>query len=188
MTTSTVRTKHLIDIENLLGGRTPGVADVAALWNLYRGAAIGVETNDAVIVASSRHFARTVWFGLPLHGIQRRIRDGIDGADLELIDAFDASLDSRSFNRLVIASGDHSFAPIAATAREHGMDVHQVIGWGVPSRDLMALCPSRTWLGLGAGSGLRAYREHRYGPRPGVRALPARRHIPTAFFDTLRAA
>ena len=150
------RTLHLVDIENALGGAVATADEVRAFWRAYREFAVGVGEDDHVVVASSSIMAKVAWFALPQAGIQRRVKDGKDGADHALLESVDLDRDAARFGRLVITSGDHIFAPLARDARAAGMRVHQVIGNGTPSRELLSACPTRTWLRPAA---LRAMRD-----------------------------
>jgi len=163
------RRLHLIDLENVIGDPDACERDIARLWDVYKRHAVGVGPTDHVIVATGANLALAAWFALPAQGVQRRVRRGPDGADLALLDACHVEHDARRFDELVIASSDHIFTELAETARSHGMRTHQVIGRSVPSKTLMAACPTRTWLRLDLRSGLGAYRRRRFGhtaPRP----------------------
>lgn len=156
------RTIHLLDIENLHGGTDLTGDDARRIWQVYSGYALNIARGDQVVVASSSYVAKTVWFALP-QNIRRLVRDGRDGADLALMDDLDLPHASSRFSRLVIASGDGGFTSTALAARAAGLSVHQVIGRGQPARALMVACPTRSWLHLGEGSGLRTYRAHSWG-------------------------
>jgi hypothetical protein len=122
------------------------------------------------------HLAKTTWFVSPAHGIQRRVRGGVDGPDLALLDAYDLPHAADRFDELVIGSGDHAFTDLAIAACNLGLRTHQVIGCGSPSQTLMYACPTRTWLRVDIGSGLDAYRAHRFGTPD----TPARRNTRAA--------
>ncbi len=138
------RTVHIIDIENELGGSIVTADQVSTWWRVYRDHAVGVRSDDQVIVATGHRAAATVWFALPQTGIQRRVRGGIDGADHALIESVDIPHLASRYERLVIASGDNIFTDLALRARARGMRVHQVVGKGTSSRTLTAACPTRT--------------------------------------------
>lgn len=139
------RSLHLIDLENMLGGSGFSAGQVVEFWSWYTMQAVGVGPGDHVAIATGSRSAATAWFALPASGIRRLVRPGVDGADWALLDAVDLARDAARFGRLVIASGDHVFAPLALQARDAGMRVHQVIGAGYPSHRLMAACPTHTW-------------------------------------------
>jgi hypothetical protein len=151
MTALATRALHLIDPENLAGGA--GVAEdvIRDVWDCYR-AAVPIGPDDHVIVASSSHFARRAWFVFPADGIQRRVRDGADGADLALLESIDLDHDSRRFGTLVIGSGDGIFTDLALCARFLGMQVHQVSGVATPSGQLLSACPRRSRLKVTASA------------------------------------
>lgn len=140
------RSCHLIDIENQMGGTSASVEDIQRWWKIYRDEAVGIRPGDQVIVGTSHFAAKTVWFALPMAGIQRRVKSGPDGAETAILEALDIDHLSRSFDRLVIASADHFFTDTAYKARALGMEVHLVIGRGAPSRALLAACPTRTFI------------------------------------------
>ena len=152
------RSINIIDIENLFGGTDPTADDVRDVWTAYNSHGVTIEDNDHVVVASCSRVAKVAWFALPASGLQRVVRDGPDGADLAALSALDLPHAATRYDRLVIASGDHAFAPVAEEARSLGMAVHLVIGRGAPSRELLRACPSRTWLRLDESVGLSAYR------------------------------
>ena len=156
------RTLHVIDLENLVGGTDAGPDELRAAWDAYRGHGIRIAEDDHVVIATSSHVARVAWFALPATGMQRLVRDGQDGADLALVEAVDIDHAATRYGRMVIASGDHAFTDLALDARAHHMRVQLVIGRGQPSRQLMAACPSRTWLRLDDTVGLAAYRAGRF--------------------------
>ncbi|WP_181125544.1 MULTISPECIES: NYN domain-containing protein [unclassified Rathayibacter] len=161
------RTLHLIDIENMVGPDA-SAEEVTSFWTGYRRLAIGLGYNDHAIVASGPRFAPVAWFAIPANDVQRRVGRGIDGADFALIDAVELERYSVRFDRLVIASGDHAFAPLARRARKLGMRVHQVIGRGLPSRELFAACPTHSRLRfdtIPTGTGKTAAAEPARGAR-----------------------
>ena len=77
------RTLHVIDIENLVGGSRLSVEDVQRAHRRYC-ALVGIEPGDQVVVASGRRAASSVLFGWP-GNVCRKIRSGVDGADIELL-------------------------------------------------------------------------------------------------------
>jgi hypothetical protein len=115
-----LRSLHLIDVENLLGGTSFSEADVAATADVYRAVA-GVAIADLVIVSSSHHTALPAWFGW---GKARRVvRSGPDGADLALIEIIKTENVAVRFDRIVIGSGDGIFASPAAHLQAAGVAV-----------------------------------------------------------------
>ncbi|WP_306901941.1 NYN domain-containing protein [Arthrobacter sp. B1I2] len=130
-------TCHLIDIENEMGGGYWTAGDVELWWQIYRQQAVGITLGDLVIVGVAERAARKVRNGMRGENVKWRIgSDGPDGADLALLNAVNVSRISRRYSRLVVASGDHIFAPLAQEARVLGMSVQVVLGKGRVSRDL----------------------------------------------------
>jgi hypothetical protein len=116
------RTLHLVDIENLAAtsrlDRPTAEHTVAA----YR-RRIAVREGDHVVVAADVHNA--VPAGLAW-GPGIRLRAGVapDGADAELLDAAgDVDWVAAHYSRVVIGSGDHAFAGLAAQLRSRGVAV-----------------------------------------------------------------
>lgn len=141
------RALHLVDLENLTGDPGAGPERIARVWATYRGA-VPLTPSDHVVVASCTLFARNAWWVLPLTGIQRRVRDGADGADLALREELDVAATARRFDRLVIASGDGGFTAAALEARAAGLHVHQVVGVSRSARRLSAAVSTRSRLRL----------------------------------------
>ena len=122
------RTLNLVDLENLVGGRveTDAVRDV---WSEFVAVA-DLRHDDHSCVAVSRQHAAAAFFGLP-GNVQRIVGpNGPDGADLALLDAIDYRWATANFGQVIIASGDHIFAPVADRFRDAGLPVVQVIGSG----------------------------------------------------------
>jgi hypothetical protein len=77
--------------------------------------------------------------------IKWRIGDnGPDGADHALLNAIKLQYIAKRYDRLVIASRDHIFAPLAREARALGMTVHIVVGETKVSRELKAAAGTLT--------------------------------------------
>lgn len=141
------RALHWVDIENLAGNPAADADRITRIWAAYRGG-VPISKSDHVVVASCSQFAKTAWFVLPATGIQRRVRDGADGAELALLDEFDVEATARRFDRLVIASGDGRFTEAALTARAAGLHVHHVVGLSQPARRLTAAVTTHSRLRL----------------------------------------
>lgn len=114
------RSIHLVDVENLLGGTTFGLLDVAAVSEHYR-VVSGQAPGDLTVVASSRVTASAVWFGWP--DVRRLVRPGENGADLELIQVMLSEDLARRFDRVVVGSGDGIFAEQLAALQTLGLQV-----------------------------------------------------------------
>ena len=114
------RSLHLIDIENLAGG-----PDRIDRWfrrsiDQYCSAA-GPQVDDHVVVAADASvWVRTAW------DVDRawdyRFGRGPDGADQALLERADPDWVAGRFDRLVVGSGDHAFAPLVAEVRNRGVD------------------------------------------------------------------
>lgn len=150
------RTLTLMDLENLLGGDVETTA-VRDMWSEFV-RVVDLRHDDHTCVAVSRHHAVAAFVGLP-GNVQRIVgADGPDGADLALIEAIDYGWIASNFGQVVLASGDHIFAPVAQRLRTVGLPVVQVIGGGMSSVQLY-----------------RASSEHRYLPQTRKAVLQRRR-------------
>jgi len=115
------RTFHAIDVENLVGGSPFSAEDVTTAGLAYL-AHVGVTKGDAVVIGCGTGNALTVFFSWP-HDARRVVGSGIDGADHALLEVlFTEDIASR-YERVVIASGDHIFAPAARHLAFAGADV-----------------------------------------------------------------
>lgn len=121
----TQRTLHLIDIENLLPHRRPSltVAAVEVVLSRYR-AVSPIAAHDHVVGACSPRIGLAV--GLALGRGRLVVRRGVDGADRALLEAAPAAWVAERFGRVVVASGDHAFAPLVADLRARGVTVDVV--------------------------------------------------------------
>ena len=133
------RTLHVIDIENLAGGSGGDAFDAVARYR----ASVRVAPGDhAVIGAGTRLLvdAAHAWPGACV-----RLGHGLDGADRVLLeDLADVRFVSAHYDRVVIASGDHAFAPVVAALRATGVAV--IVVGREPlaiSRDLRRLAPCK---------------------------------------------
>ena len=136
-----IRTLHLIDVENLVGGVAAGVDSVAPAFEAYR-RTIEVGPEDHVVLGTGTELAfasKAAWPGALL-----RIGRGIDGADRALLSALDPGFIVSHYHRLVVASGDHIFAPMVADLRARRMAVVVVVrSQEALSRDLRRLAMHR---------------------------------------------
>jgi hypothetical protein len=124
------RTLHVIDIENLVGGSGAGATAVAPVLSAYR-STVAVGGDDHTIIAAGPTLA--VAAGLAWPGAQLRFGHGIDGADRALLDAVEPVFAASHYDRIVVASGDHAFAPLVAALQARGVTVLVV------TRDLRSL-------------------------------------------------
>jgi hypothetical protein len=138
------RTLHLVDVENLVSGDVSAHL-VRQMWAEFVDV-LGVRWNDHSTVAVSRRNAATAFLALP-SGLRRVVgADGPDGADLALIESVDVDWAAAHFGQVVIASGDHIFAPLANRLRARGIPVVQVIGGGKSSAQLYLACTDHKYL------------------------------------------
>lgn len=138
------RTLHLIDLENLLGGRIDPHA-VATLWNHYR-ELTAMRWDDHVIVAVSRRHALDTFTALPAT-VQRVVGpNSPDGADHALLDAIDIDWAARRFGQVIVATGDHIFTDTARRLAATGLQLVQVLGLGYTATDLYHQCPTQLHL------------------------------------------
>lgn len=144
-----LRRIHLIDIENLAGGAGVGPDEFRRVWHVYRHHAAGARPGDHIVVAASRFAARDAALALVGEPIQWRWRDGKDGAEIALIEHIDLAHAARRFGTIVVASGDHAFAPLMREARHLGMATQLVVGRGTCSRELWQACSTHTRMRLG---------------------------------------
>ena len=108
--------------------------------------AVDIRYDDHSTVAVSGRHAAAAFFALP-PGIQRVIgANRPDGADLALIDSVEIDWVASNFGQVVIASGDHIFAPMARKFRAAGLSVIQVLGAGGCSAELYRQCTEHRYL------------------------------------------
>jgi hypothetical protein len=132
----TGRTLHLIDVENLAGGRAAGPKAVAPALAAYR-RTIDVATDDHVVLGSGPLLA--VAAGRAWPGGRLVVGRGVDGADRALLRAADPTFLAARFDRIVVASGDHAFAGLVGELRARGVAVVVVSRPGALSADLRRL-------------------------------------------------
>lgn len=135
------RTLMLIDIENLVGSGHVTAAEVACVRDQIRRYAPG--PTQAIVATSAG--GTLVEAGLGWPGARLTWQRGADGADRALIDVATSEHIAERYTHVVIGSGDHAFAPIAATLRRRGVHVTVVTGAGRMSAALyLASDESRT--------------------------------------------
>lgn len=127
------RELHLIDVENLLGTPSLTTGAVSVLRLTYDRIVQTDRTAQQVIGTSTD--ATLLDAALGWAGARPVFRHGPDGADLALLDA-GAHAPELRFRRVVIASGDHIFAPYAARLQQAGMTVTVVSRRVALSREL----------------------------------------------------
>src|SRR4051812_14471354 len=108
--TTTTRTLHLVDLENLVGDpMASGAAALDALDALDRYlTTAGHQDGDHVVLAANPGLVRTVMFDLPVPCNAHAV-PGTDGADLMLLEQAEPGFVAARFGRLVVGSGDHEF-------------------------------------------------------------------------------
>lgn len=118
-----LRTLHLIDIENLMGGPNQGAVALRLAMVRYV-VAVPVRHADQVIIACNPKLAfeaGTAWKGALL-----KPRHGHDGADLALLENSETEFVARRFARVVIGSGDGIFTERVLALRAVGVAVEVV--------------------------------------------------------------
>jgi hypothetical protein len=113
------RTIHLIDIENLCGSSRVTRDQVAEARERYEEAVL-VGPSDHVIVASSRGNLFSSSLGWP--GARFLARDGKNGADIRLAEVIVEEDVTKRFETAVVASGDGDLAPFVAFMAAKGMN------------------------------------------------------------------
>jgi hypothetical protein len=116
------RTLYLVDIENMVGSNEPTCGQVAQTQRRIC-TAIQPCAGDHTVIAASHHNALAMIYGWT-GSAQRKMRSGIDGADLALLESLeDIPWVAARYQRVVIASGDHAFAFAVASLRAAGVEV-----------------------------------------------------------------
>ena len=119
--TTTTRTLHLVDLENLVGD--PVADGAAALDALDRYlTTAGYRDGDHVVLAANPGLLRAVVFDLPVPCNAHAVT-GADAADLMLLDQAEPAFVAARFGRLVVGSGDHEFLTTALAVRDLGVPV-----------------------------------------------------------------
>ena len=147
----TVRSLHLVDLENLAGDPRASERDALAAYVDYLRAA-DWRADDVVYLAVNPGLAERIGWASVVP-CRLHCARGTDGADLALLAHAAPEFVARRFERLVVGSGDHIFVPRAMAARDLGVEVTVVsrpaslshewhrAGFTVrelPSRDLVA--------------------------------------------------
>jgi hypothetical protein len=151
----------LDDHENLCGGPMAAPEVAAAAWAALRDVC-RIRQDTAVVVGMSPFAAANFMLALPLKQVRFVVGSGPDGADKALLATCDAAQIAARYDTVVIASGDHIFADLAADLRERGVAVWNVTSdLARPSPRLRRACGRHMVLRLrtvvgsgGAGTGL----------------------------------
>lgn len=124
----------LLDLENLAGDPLVGLAAAQeVVRRVLRSAEI--RTGDHVIVGCNPRLGLTAAAACP--GARLVIGCGPDGADRALLATVEPDDAARRFERVVIGSGDHAFAPLARALRLRGVDVTVISRPGSCSQHLV---------------------------------------------------
>lgn len=132
--TRAVRTIHLIDVENLLGGHVT-VAELADLWPEYFLSA-GVVQGDHLLVASARRYSRQTWFNAPKGCRLLFAGNEKDAAEQALLAGIDVESMMRRYQRVAVGSGDGAFVPLVEELSRGGMSSDVVAGRGFVAKKL----------------------------------------------------
>jgi hypothetical protein len=123
-TSSTSRTLHLVDLENLLGDPRANASDALAKLDAYLEVAHW-HADDHVILATNPWLMGKIAFDLPVP-VSAHAVHGHDGADMMLLSLAPPELVVKRYQRLVVGSGDGIFAGRASRVREQGVVVDVV--------------------------------------------------------------
>jgi hypothetical protein len=116
------RTLHLVDIENLCGDGFPShEAALSVLASYSVAAKLGAD--DFGFASANRHLTKYLAYDLP--ETLRWVPGGIgpDAAEQALLDQANSVFVARVYDRVVIGSGDHAFADLAASLVAAGREV-----------------------------------------------------------------
>ena len=116
------RALHVLDSENLCGSAIVTALQVEdALTDYQR--VVGISDNDLVIIAANTTNAPTAYLTAHKMLSARFLPPtwGKDAADLTLIEAITSTPNITSFDTVIIASGDHIFAPVLANLAAQGV-------------------------------------------------------------------
>jgi hypothetical protein len=123
-TSSTSRTLHLVDLENLCGDPRADAAHALATFDEFLAVAEW-HPDDHVIIATNPWLMAKIAFDLP-DATSRHAVHGHDGADSMLLSLAPSELVVKRYARLVIGSGDGIFATRARTVSDGGVLVDVV--------------------------------------------------------------
>jgi hypothetical protein len=137
-TSSTSRTLHLVDLENLLGDPGADAATALAMLDTYLHVAHW-HVDDHVILATNPWLMTKIAFDLPIP-LNAHAAHGPDGADLMLLSLAPPELVVKRYARLVVGSGDGIFATRARAVSDQGIAVDVVARANGCSRQLRRFC------------------------------------------------
>lgn len=114
------RTLHLVDLENLAGGSGVGLSEVDDALHRYE-RVVRFRTGDHRIVACARRLAYPA--KNRRQGALVKAVHGVDGADRALLAEASPAFVRSHYDRVVVASGDHGFAPLVVELDAAGVDI-----------------------------------------------------------------
>lgn len=117
----TIRTLHLVDLENLAGDPMASKDEALAALDLYLDLS-DHRAGDQVVLAANPGMISRIGFDTPVPCSLHAAR-GKDGADLVLLSHAAPEQVAVRFDRLVIGSGDGEFAATAIAVRDRGAPV-----------------------------------------------------------------
>lgn len=120
---------HVIDIENMVGGLV-SPDRCSKIWAEYE-TKVGVSKGDQITVAVAWPNAEAAFFAVPARARRIGVPTAPDTADRALCESVEVSRVALRHHEVVIASGDHFFAPLARALRDAGVRVVQVVTKGV---------------------------------------------------------
>ena len=132
------RTLHLVDLENLAGGSSVDLAGVDDAFDRYE-RVVRFRRGDHRIVACGRRLAfpaKDRWRGALV-----KAAHGVDGADRALLAEAPPAFVRGHYDRVVVASGDHGFAPLVIELDRLGLDVCVVSRRAALARTLLEVAP-----------------------------------------------
>ena len=123
----------LIDIENLVGTPHPSASQIADVQELIEVSG-SIGKNAQCVVACSHFAAQEVMFSFP--NALKRIKSGINGADLALLGELSDYRVMSRFQRIVLCSGDGVFTEEVARLGSAGTEVTVIAREGSLSKRL----------------------------------------------------
>ena len=130
----TIRTLHVIDLENLAVGANKSAGEFLDVMDRYRSVA-QIASDDLVEVAIDASAWCRVAFSLP-RSWRVRFGYGRDGADRALLNAIDLRVATGRFDRVIIGSGDGAFVGLVEGLTSAGRRVDVVSRPGSLNRRL----------------------------------------------------
>lgn len=115
------RVLHAMDVENMAGGHL-SYANMKSFNRAYQNQ-VRINSGDQVLIACAEQVATVVARTSPANSALLVAPNTRDGADKALINTIDVAATAEQFDRVVIASGDHIFAPLAAALAAAGCPV-----------------------------------------------------------------